>query len=69
MKELSTPFMVSGKEVFTSASIGIALSNSSYQDPEEIMRDADTAMYRAKSLGKSRYVVFDSDMRASVYSC
>jgi len=66
LKELSTPFMVSGKEVFTSASIGIALSNSSYQDPEEIMRDADTAMYRAKSLGKSRYVVFDSDMRASV---
>jgi diguanylate cyclase (GGDEF)-like protein/PAS domain S-box-containing protein len=66
MKELSTPFLVSGKEVFTSASIGIALSNPSYQEPEEIMRDADTAMYRAKSLGKSRYEVFDADMRASV---
>jgi diguanylate cyclase (GGDEF)-like protein/PAS domain S-box-containing protein len=66
MKELSGPFVVGGKEVFTSASIGIALGNSSYQQPEEIMRDADTAMYRAKSLGKSRYEVFDADMRASV---
>ena len=66
MKELSAPFLVGGKEVFTSASIGIAMSSPSYQEPEEIMRDADTAMYRAKSLGKSRYEVFDADMRASV---
>jgi diguanylate cyclase (GGDEF)-like protein/PAS domain S-box-containing protein len=65
-KELAAPFVVGGKEVFTSASIGIALSNPSYQHPEEIMRDADTAMYRAKALGKSRYEVFDADMRASV---
>ncbi len=64
--QLSEPFLVSGKEVFTSCSIGIALSNPSYAEPEEIMRDADTAMYRAKSMGKSRYVVFDADMRASV---
>jgi len=66
MKELSTPFLIGGKEIFTSASIGIALSNPSYQEPEEIMRDADTAMYQAKSLGKSRYEVFDADMRATV---
>ena len=66
MKELSIPFLIAGKEVFTSASIGIALSNPSYQQPEEIMRDADTAMYQAKSLGKSRYEVFDADMRATV---
>jgi diguanylate cyclase (GGDEF)-like protein/PAS domain S-box-containing protein len=66
MQELSAPFVVGGKEIFTSASIGIALSNSSYQHPEEIMRDADTAMYRAKALGKSRYEVFDADMRANV---
>jgi diguanylate cyclase (GGDEF)-like protein/PAS domain S-box-containing protein len=64
--ELSAPFLIGGKEIFTSASIGIALSNSSYQQPEEIMRDADTAMYQAKSLGKSRYEVFDADMRATV---
>jgi diguanylate cyclase (GGDEF)-like protein len=66
MKDLSAPFAVGDKEVFTSASIGIALSNPAYENAEELMRDADTAMYRAKSLGKSRYEVFDADMRASV---
>ena len=66
MKALVAPFILGGKEVFTSVSIGIALSNSAYEQPEEILRDADTAMYRAKSLGKSRYEVFDADMRASM---
>jgi diguanylate cyclase (GGDEF)-like protein/PAS domain S-box-containing protein len=66
MKELTAPFVLAGKEVFTSVSVGIALSNPSYEEPEDILRDADTAMYRAKSLGKSRYEVFDADMRASV---
>jgi diguanylate cyclase (GGDEF)-like protein/PAS domain S-box-containing protein len=66
MKALAAPFILGGKEVFTSVSIGIALSNSTYEEPDEILRDADTAMYRAKSLGKARYEVFDADMRASV---
>ena len=66
MKSLAAPFILGGKEVFTSVSIGIALSNTLYEQPEEILRDADTAMYRAKSLGKARYEVFDADMRASV---
>src|ERR1700747_2471925 len=66
MKALVAPFILGGKEVFTSVSIGIALSNSAYEQPEDILRDADTAMYRAKSLGKARYEVFDADMRASV---
>jgi diguanylate cyclase (GGDEF)-like protein/PAS domain S-box-containing protein len=66
MKALASPFILGGKEVFTSVSIGIALSTSAYEQPEEILRDADTAMYRAKSLGKARYEVFDADMRASV---
>jgi len=66
MKSLSAPFILGGKEVFTSVSIGIALSNPAYDQPEDILRDADTAMYRAKSLGKARYEVFDADMRASV---
>jgi diguanylate cyclase (GGDEF)-like protein/PAS domain S-box-containing protein len=66
MKALASPFMLGGKEVFTSVSIGIALSNSAYEQPEDILRDADTAMYRAKSLGKARYEVFDADMRAIV---
>jgi diguanylate cyclase (GGDEF)-like protein/PAS domain S-box-containing protein len=66
MKALAAPFILGGKEVFTSVSIGIALGNSTYEQPEDILRDADTAMYRAKSLGKARYEVFDADMRASV---
>jgi diguanylate cyclase (GGDEF)-like protein/PAS domain S-box-containing protein len=66
MKALAAPFILGGKEVFTSVSIGIALSNLAYEQPEDILRDADTAMYRAKSLGKARYEVFDADMRASV---
>jgi diguanylate cyclase (GGDEF)-like protein/PAS domain S-box-containing protein len=66
MKVLAPPFILSGKEVFTSASIGIALSNSAYESPDDMLRDADTAMYRAKSLGKARYEVFDADMRASL---
>jgi diguanylate cyclase (GGDEF)-like protein/PAS domain S-box-containing protein len=66
MKVLAPPFMLGGKEVFTSASIGIALSSSAYENPDDMLRDADTAMYRAKSLGKARYEVFDADMRASL---
>jgi diguanylate cyclase (GGDEF)-like protein/PAS domain S-box-containing protein len=67
MKALRTPFVLSGKEVFISASIGAALSSgANYELPDEILRDADTAMYRAKSSGKARYEVFDADMRAVV---
>src|SRR5580700_12027208 len=66
MKVLTGPFVLAGKEVFTSVSIGIALSNSAYESPDDMLRDADTAMYRAKSLGKARYEVFDADMRASL---
>jgi diguanylate cyclase (GGDEF)-like protein/PAS domain S-box-containing protein len=66
IKALASPFILGGKEVFTSVSIGIALSNPSYEQAEDILRDADTAMYRAKSLGKARHETFDADMRASV---
>src|SRR6266478_2369639 len=66
MKSVTSPFMLGGREVFTSMSIGIALSNPSYEKAEDILRDADTAMYRAKSTGKARYEIFDADMRASV---
>jgi len=66
MKAVTSPFVLGGREVFTSLSIGIALSNSSYEQAEDILRDADTAMYRAKSMGKARYEIFDADMRASV---
>jgi diguanylate cyclase (GGDEF)-like protein/PAS domain S-box-containing protein len=66
MKALAPPFVLAGKEIFTSISIGIAMSNTAYEEPEDMLRDADTAMYRAKSLGKARFEVFDADMRASV---
>ena len=66
IQALSEPFELGSKEVFTSASIGIALGGANYDHPEEILRDADTAMYRAKSLGKAHYEVFNADMRASV---
>jgi diguanylate cyclase (GGDEF)-like protein/PAS domain S-box-containing protein len=62
--ELSVPFSLSGREVFTTVSIGIALSSHDYERPEDILRDADTAMYRAKSLGKARHETFDSGMHS-----
>jgi diguanylate cyclase (GGDEF)-like protein/PAS domain S-box-containing protein len=57
---------VAGREVFTSASVGVALSSPSYKHPEEILRDADTAMYRAKAAGRGCYQVFDQTMHRSV---
>jgi diguanylate cyclase (GGDEF)-like protein len=63
LKELTLPFNLNGHEVFTTASIGIALSTTSYDKPEDVLRDADTTMYRAKAGGKARSEVFDSTMR------
>ena len=56
--------MVAGREVFTSASIGICFGTTEHVSPDEIMRDADTAMYHAKSRGKARHELFDADMHA-----
>ena len=58
-RNLEAPFRLSGREVFVTSSIGVALSTPEYVDPEEILRHADVAMYRAKKLGKGRYEVFD----------
>ncbi|MDQ3686899.1 MAG: diguanylate cyclase, partial [Acidobacteriota bacterium] len=63
-KALRQPLNLGGHEVFTSASIGIALSSTGYEQPEEVVRDADTAMYRAKALGKARHEIFDTEMHA-----
>ena len=63
-RELARPFGLGGQEVFTTVSIGIALSTSGYEHPDHLLRDADIAMYRAKSLGKARYEVFDREMHA-----
>jgi diguanylate cyclase (GGDEF)-like protein/PAS domain S-box-containing protein len=59
---LRRKFVIHKHEVFTSTSIGIALSTSRYEHPEEILRDADLAMYRAKHTGNASYELFDSDM-------
>ncbi|HEX8707978.1 MAG TPA: EAL domain-containing protein [Pyrinomonadaceae bacterium] len=63
-KALARPFNLNGHEVFTTVSTGIALSTTGYERPEEVLRDADTAMYRAKMLGKARHEVFDKTMHA-----
>ncbi|MEH2208622.1 MAG: EAL domain-containing protein [Nostoc sp.] len=63
---LTFAFQLSGYEVFTTVSIGIALSKGSYNRPEELLRDADIAMYRAKALGKARHEIFDSTMYTQV---
>jgi diguanylate cyclase (GGDEF)-like protein len=63
-EELMRPFLLGGHEVYTAASIGITLSTHGYEDPENVLRDADTAMYRAKEKGKARYELFDADMHA-----
>ncbi len=56
------PFIIDGQEVSISASIGIAVSDSSYDTAGEVMRDADMAMYRAKTLGKARYEIYDQSL-------
>ena len=63
-ESLSAPFSIGGREVFTSASIGIAFSAAHYVNAEEMMRDADTAMNHAKARGKARHELFDADMHA-----
>ncbi len=61
-RELAKPFQIDGYEVFTSASIGIIVSDDIVREPEDFLRDADSAMYRAKEAGKARYEVFDREM-------
>jgi diguanylate cyclase (GGDEF)-like protein/PAS domain S-box-containing protein len=60
------PFVIGSNEIFTSASIGITIGGPEYELPEQILRDADTAMYRAKAQGRARAEIFDADMRSEV---
>lgn len=64
-ESLTAPFRVGAHDLLVTASCGIALGNASYQRAEELLRDADTAMERAKSLGGASYVFFSSAMRDS----
>ncbi len=63
--DLPLPLHIEGREVVISGSIGIALNNEHYERPEELLRDADLAMYQAKANGKSRLEIFDNSMYAS----
>jgi len=64
-QELSLPLNLNGYEVFTTVSIGIAFSAHSYDNADDILRDADTAMYCAKGLGKARFEIFNKAMHES----
>ena len=63
LNSLANPFQIDTYEVFTSASIGIVILDEINRLPEDFLRDADTAMYRAKASGKNRFEIFDREMQ------
>lgn len=60
---IEKPYKIESNTLYSSASIGIALCNGHYQNADEVLRDADAAMYQAKSLGRGRFIFFDDSMR------
>jgi diguanylate cyclase (GGDEF)-like protein/PAS domain S-box-containing protein len=65
-KKLMAATLLPNHTIFMSASMGIVLSTTGYDRPEDILRDADTAMYQAKENGRCRYEIFDSAMREQI---
>jgi diguanylate cyclase (GGDEF)-like protein len=63
---LSRPFNINGKQIFSTVSIGVAVSTIGYEKPDDILRDADMAMYQAKELGKARVEMYDTSMHDRV---
>ena len=63
--ELARPLKLGARDIQITASIGVTSSTLKYERPEEVLRDADVAMYRAKSAGKARYQIFDRDQHTS----
>ncbi len=66
MDALRRPFMLGDVELIASASIGITFSAIGYESAEDVLRDADTAMYKAKAAGKARYAIFDTSLHTAV---
>jgi len=66
--KIMEPFKIANHEIFTTASIGIAVNANRYDNPEELLRDADTAMYNAKKKGKACYQMFDKQMHIQAVS-
>jgi diguanylate cyclase (GGDEF)-like protein len=65
VRELSVPCVIDGHEISTSVSVGIAPGHGRYENPEDLLRDADAAMYRAKAAGKSQYAIFDEALHTA----
>jgi len=65
-EELRAPVHFRQQEISTSASLGVVIWEESYQDPEELLRAADTAMYQAKDAGRACYRIFDEEMHKSM---
>jgi diguanylate cyclase (GGDEF)-like protein len=63
--ELQRPFVVEGRDVLISASIGVALTGGGSMQPEEVLRNADLAMYQAKAEGRARYELYEPDLSVS----
>src|SRR5437879_238506 len=61
-EQMQSPLRLNGPEVFVTTSIGVAISSSSQERPDDLLRNADMAMYEAKSKGKARYAAFDPIM-------
>lgn len=67
LAHFTTPFCCRNRDIFISLSIGIVTDGSTYHDPEELLRDADIAMYQAKAAGKDRYQIFSPSMHQALY--
>ncbi len=67
-QSIRVPFYIAGQEIFTNTSIGVVLSSLSYESVEDVVRDADIAMYRAKAKGRGCYEVFDPAIGEQVIS-
>jgi diguanylate cyclase (GGDEF)-like protein/PAS domain S-box-containing protein len=65
-EKLAAPIDIKGHKIFTSISIGIALGSESYERPEQVLRDADIAMYEAKGGGNASYEIFDIKLHANI---
>ena len=65
-KELLPPFMLEGNEIYAPASFGIVIDSGKYERPEDIIRDADTAMYHAKEKGRGQFQLFDPRLHAKI---
>ncbi len=66
LRRFTAPILLPENEVFVTASMGVVISNIGYDQPEEILRDADIALYAAKERGKSTYAIFNLTMREKI---